>query len=101
MVYKMPLRREKAAKRLASALKVHGVLIADKLEPRMAAVLEEGEDAPALDDFSRHLDQLGNRSEDEVERGRSGGGETLIAFVQCSWSCGGGGLPGGSEAKAG
>ncbi len=83
-----------AAKHLAAALTVHGALIAERLEPRMAAVLEEGEAMrllpvikppktapgvtvdpegwaeylqPALDDFSRHLDQLGDRSEDEVE----------------------------------
>ena len=56
MPYKMPLRREKAAKRLASALKVHGALIAERLEPRMTAVLEEGEELP---DVAHLLDVLG------------------------------------------
>lgn len=56
MPYKMPLRREKAARRLAASLKVHGELIATELAPRMAAVLEEGEEMP---DVAHLLDVLG------------------------------------------
>ena len=56
MPYKMPIRREKAAGRLAAALKVHGARVAERLEPRMAAVLEEGEEMP---DVAHLLDVLG------------------------------------------
>ncbi len=56
MPYKMPIRREKAAQRLASALLVQGELVAKELEPRMTAVLEEGEPLP---DVAHLLDVLG------------------------------------------
>ncbi len=56
MVYKMPLRRRKAARLLATALKDDGAKIAEKLAPRMAAVLEKGEEMP---DLAHLLDVLG------------------------------------------
>ncbi len=56
MPYKMPIRREKAARRLASALRVHGELIARELEPEMTAVLEKGEELP---DVAHLIDVLG------------------------------------------
>ncbi len=55
-MYKMPIRRRKAARSLAAALRGHGKLIAERLEPRMAKVLEEGE---AMPDVPHLLDVLG------------------------------------------
>ncbi len=77
MVYKMPLRRCKAASWLASALMSHGEWIEKELEPRMEAVLEEGEQMP---DVAHLLDVLGRivlrESEglEEVDEARSKGG---------------------------
>ncbi len=56
MIYSTQLRRQKAAVNLASDLARHGPKIAKALEPRMAAVLEEGEQMP---DVAHLLDVLG------------------------------------------
>ncbi len=46
MIYTTQIRRKKAARGLASDLQQLGRKIAERLEPRMAAVLEEGEKMP-------------------------------------------------------
>ncbi len=55
-LYKMPRHREWAAIKLAGLLKNHGAEVAEALAPRMAAVLEEGEELP---DVAHLLDVLG------------------------------------------
>ncbi len=55
-LYKMPRRRKWAAIKLGDLLKNHGEEIAEALAPRMAAVLEEGEELP---DVAHVLDVLG------------------------------------------
>ena len=52
----MPIQRKKAAERLAARLHKSGPVIAEKLAPRMAKVLEEGEEMP---DVAHLLDVLG------------------------------------------
>ena len=56
MPYAMPLQRMKAARKLAGLLRRQGPRIADKLAPRMAKVLAEGEKMP---DVAHLLDVLG------------------------------------------
>lgn len=76
-MYKMPIRRMKAAAVLAAGLRSHGDLIAKQLQPRMAKVLEEGEPLP---DIAHLLDVLGRMvkaesqglDEVDVERSREG-----------------------------
>ncbi len=63
-MYTMPIRRLKAARRLAAMLRGHGNLIAEKLAPRMAKVLEEGE---AMPDVRHLLDVLGRMVEAESQ----------------------------------
>ncbi len=56
MIYSTQLRRKKAATSLASMLQSNGPEIAKQLAPRMAAVLEEGEEMP---DVAHLLDVIG------------------------------------------
>lgn len=56
MIYTTQIRRKKAAGALAAMLETGGPRIAEQLEPRMAAVLEEGEEMP---DVAHLLDVLG------------------------------------------
>ena len=56
MIYTTQVRRKKAAAALAALLKSTGPKIAKRLEQRMAAVLEEGEEMP---DLAHLLDVLG------------------------------------------
>lgn len=56
MPYTSQMRRRKAAASLAADLAKHGPKIAKRLESRMAAVLEEGEEMP---DVAHVLDVLG------------------------------------------
>ncbi len=64
MIYTTQLRRKKAAAALAALLKSSGPGIAKQLEPRMAAVLEEGEKMP---DLAHLLDVLGRMLKLESE----------------------------------
>ena len=65
MIHKMPLRRQTAATQLASDLKRFGPEVAKALEPRMAAVLREGEEMP---DLAHLLDVLGRMVVHESEQ---------------------------------
>ncbi len=75
---KMINDREKAARRLAGMFRRYGSMIADRLQPRLAEVLEEGEEVPdvalLLDLLGRMvLAELADLDEADYVRGRDGG----------------------------
>ncbi len=64
MPYKMPIDREKDTLGLVRMLRADGPVIAEELAPRMARVLEEGEEMP---DVAHLLDVLGRMVKAELQ----------------------------------